>query len=299
MTTTKAAPNIIQAWSTAARLRTLPIPTIQVLTAACLAYSVAGNLDWLMLLFTLLVSIFITMATNLINDVIDFEKGADQPKRLGFLKVISAGLIPKEHVQWAGYACLAMVVICGIPLALHSGWALFGVILFSVVCSYCYTGGPYPISYLGLSELFIIVFYGGVCVAATYFIQTGAVTVQAMLCALQMGLLAVLPNALNNFRDMHDDAEDGKLTLAVRFGKAFARWEIAVLTFLPLIVGIAWLFLGYPNAALFPLLLTPMAFIFVRSVWTTDPGPSFNRLFGLSVIVHFVFGLLLVLGFLV
>ena len=294
----KATPNSIQAWSTAARLRTLPIPTIQVLTGACLAYSVIGTLDWLMLLFTWFVSIFITMGTNLINDVIDFEKGADQPKRVGFLKVISAGLIPKEHVRFAGFACLALVVLFSIPLALHSGWVLFGVILISVVCSYCYTGGPYPISYLGLSELFILVFYGGVCVAATYFIQTGSVSTQAMLCALQMGLLAVLPNALNNFRDMHDDAEDGKLTLAVRFGKAFARWEIAMLTFLPFIFGIAWLFLDYPNAALFPLLLIPMAFIFVRSIWTTDPGPSFNRFFGLSILVHFLFGLLLVIGFL-
>ncbi|HEV8051116.1 MAG TPA: 1,4-dihydroxy-2-naphthoate octaprenyltransferase [Parachlamydiaceae bacterium] len=294
----KNTPNIIQAWATAARLRTLPIPTIQVLTGTCLAYSVTGTVDWLMLLFTWLVSIFITMATNLLNDVIDFEKAVDHKKPVGYLKVISAGLIPKEHVRMAGYACLALVVLFAIPLALNSGWMLFGIILISVVCSYAYTGGPYPISYLGLSELFILFFYGFVCVGASYYIQTGSVTEPSLLCALQMGLLAILPNALNNFRDMHEDAENNKLTLAVRFGKTFARWEIAILTFLPYFLGIAWLFFGYVNAALFPLLSIPMAFVFVRGIWTTDPGPSFNRFFGLSVLVHFLFGLLLVIGFL-
>lgn len=293
----KRTPNLIHAWATAARLRTLPIPTIQVLTGTGLAYAVKGMVDWPILLYTWFVGIFITMGTNLINDVIDFERGADRPKRLGFLKVISAGILSKEYVYYAGMACFIMALFFGLILAFHSGWMLFFLILLSVACGYCYTGGPYPISYLGLSEFFILVFYGGLCVGAAYYVQIGSLSLEAILCALQMGLLAILPNALNNFRDMHEDIEDGKLTLAVRFGKTFARLEIAVLTFLPFFLGLVWIFLGYSEAALVPLLLIPMAFLFVRSVWTTDPGPLFNRLFGLSVLVHFFFGLLLVTGF--
>lgn len=290
-------PNLIQAWATAARLRTVPIPTIQVLTGTCLAYSITGIINWPMLLCTWLVAVFITMGTNLINDVIDYDKGGDQPKRVGFLKVISAGLIPRNQVMMAGIACFILTILFGIPLALHSGWFLFLLILLSVAMAYCYTGGPYPISYLGLSELFILIFYGFLCVGAAYYVQIGSLSVPALLCALQMGLLAILPNALNNFRDMYDDAENNKLTLAVRFGKTFAKWEIALLTFLPFILGTAWISFGYMDAGVIPLLLLPMAFLFVRSVWVTDPGPSFNRLFGLSVLVHFLFGLFLVVGF--
>lgn len=293
----KVTPNLFQVWSTAARLRTLPIPTIQVFTGTCLAYTVIGMIDWPIMLFTWLVSIFITIGTNLINDVIDYEKGADQSKRVGFLKVISAGLISKEHIRLAGISCFILAIFCAIPLALHSGWLLFFFVILSVVCGYCYTGGPYPISYLGLSEFFVLIFYGFLCVIAAYYVQVGEVAAMAFLCAFQMGLLAILPNALNNFRDMHEDMEAGKLTLAVRFGKSFARKEIALLTFLPFVSGLFWMPFGYLEAALIPLLLTPMAFLFVKSVWKTNPGPLFNRLFGFGVLMHFCFGLLLVIGF--
>lgn len=296
----KNTPGIIQAWSIAARVRTVPIPTIQVLTGTGLAYAVLGAIDWPLFIYTWLVGVFITMGTNLINDVIDFDngEGSGQTKRVGFLKVISAGIIPRKHVLFAGLVCFVLTILFGIPLAIHAGWGLFVLILLSVVMGYCYTGGPYPISYLGLSELFILLFYGFLCVGAAYYVQIRSLSFSAILCALQMGLLAILPNALNNFRDMYEDAEYGKRTLAVRFGKTFARWELGVLTFLPFIIGLLWIPLGYPNAALIPLVLTPIAFIFVQSIWKTDPGPQFNRFFGLSLIVHFLFGLFLMVGFL-
>jgi 1,4-dihydroxy-2-naphthoate octaprenyltransferase len=293
----KKEPNLLKAWATAARLRTLPIPTIQVFTGTALAYSVLGAVDWLMLFYTWMVSVFITMGTNLINDVIDFDKGDNQPKKVGFLKVINAGIISRRQVLIAGILCLVLTTLFAIPLAAHAGWILFPLVLLSVLMSYCYTGGPYPLSYLGLSELFILIFYGFLCVGAAYFVQARSLSLPLFLCALQMGLLAILPNALNNFRDIYEDAEIGKNTLAVRFGKSFARWEIAVLTALPFILGLGWICFGYEEAALIPLLLLPVAFLFVRSVWITEPGPLFNRFFGLSVLVHFFFGLFLVIGF--
>ena len=293
----KKTPNIVQAWATAARLRTLPIPTIQVLTGAALAYSITGTMNWSILLYTWLVAVFITIGTNLINDVIDFDKGENQPKRVGFLKVISAGIISRKNVQLAGLTSFALALFFGMFLGLHAGWVVFILIVLSVICGYCYTGGPYPISYLGLSELFILVFYGGVCVGAAFYLQTGYLSFAAMLCALQMGLLAILPNALNNFRDMHEDVENNKFTLAVRFGKTFARWELTILTFLPFALGIIWLFLGNVEAALIPLFLLPMAFLFVKELWAAEPGPLFNRFFALSVLLHFLFGIFLVIGF--
>lgn len=290
-------PNLIKAWAATARMRTLPIPTIQVLTGTGLAYSLTGIINWPIFICTWFIGILITMGVNLINDVIDFDKGADQPKRVGFFKAITAGIISRKHVLIAGIACLTLTALFGIPLAMHVGWPFYLIILTSILMAYCYTGGPFPLSYLGLSELFILIFYGGVCVGASYYVQTGALSLPVILCALQMGLLAILPNALNNFRDMYDDAETNKLTLAVRFGRTFAKWEIACLTFLPFILGILWLPMGFVDAAWIPLLLLPMAFLFVRSVWITAPGPLFNRLFGLGVLMHFLFGLFLVVGF--
>jgi 1,4-dihydroxy-2-naphthoate octaprenyltransferase len=293
----KALPQPLHAWTMAVRLRTIPIPTIQVFVGTGLAYAMTGRIDAMMALFTWLIALLITIGTNLINDAVDFEKGGDLPQRFGQLKVISAGLLSKEQVYWGGLLAFLAAIGFSIPLALHSGVILYFVVILSACCGYCYTAGPYPICYLGLSEVFIFVFYGGVCVLATYFVQTGTINLPAVLCAAQMGMLAILPNALNNLRDIFEDAEVNKKTLAVRFGRNFARREIAAMTFAPFAINLLWLYFGFLPAALMPLLLLPLAFLFVRSVWVTEPGPIFNRYFGLSVLVHFLFGLLLIVGF--
>ena len=298
MPTKKNDLNMIQAWMTAVRARTIPIPTIQVMTGTALAYAYLGSINWLMVFFTWVVAVMITFGTNLINDVYDIEKGGDHENRVGHLKVIRAGLISQKMVFIAGLTAFGIAILFSIPLAAHAGWGIFFLVTLCATIGYGYTGGPYPICYMGLSEVFILLFYGFVLVGASFYVQTGYMTGPAYFLGFQMGLLAILPNALNNFRDMYEDAEVKKLTFAVKHGATFARWEIALLTAIPFILCIGWLVAGYPESAFMPLLLTPMAFLFVRSVWTTKPGPLFNRYFALSVLIHFFFGLLMVVGFL-
>jgi 1,4-dihydroxy-2-naphthoate octaprenyltransferase len=289
----------IKAWKTVVRLRTLPIPTIQVLTATALAYITTGHLDFLSFLYTWLIAICVTIGTNLMNDFYDFEKGGDPAHRLGYLKVIPAGLLSKNEVFKAGVAAFAIAIALSIPLAASSSPWIIPIVFLSTLCGFAYTGGPYPIGYLGLSELFVFLFYGGVCVLTSYYIQVGRLDPSAWLLAVQMGLLAILPNAVNNFRDMFDDAEVNKKTLAVRFGKTFARSEIAFCTFVPFVLNFAWIAYGHAAAALFPLCAFPLAFLFVKSLWNAEPSAVFNRYFALSVLIHFLFGLLLCIGWVI
>jgi 1,4-dihydroxy-2-naphthoate octaprenyltransferase len=285
-----------RAWLMAIRIRSLPIPTIQVATGTVLAYALTGRINILLAFFTWLIAVFITIGTNLINDVFDFEKGGDSLNRIGHLKVIRAGYLSKINMLAGGMLMFALAVTCSIPLIIESTWWMLPIISLSVVCGYCYTGGPYPISYLGLSEVFIFIFYGGVCVISSFFVQAGYISGISILLAAQMGMLAILPNALNNFRDISEDAQVQKLTLAVRFGRRFARSEILLMTLLPFILNLGWLFLGYPKVALIPLFLLPLACFFVYGVWNSPPGKVLNHYFGLSVLVHFLFGLLLGIG---
>lgn len=294
--TIKRMPTTLQAWAIAIRPRTLPIAFIQVATGTALAYVASGVINWVLAIYTLFIAVFITIGTNLINDVYDVERGGDPIKRVGFQKVIRTGLLSKKDVYTGGILAFGLAVLFSIPLSLSGGWFMLPIVVLSVICGYCYTGGSYPICYLGLSELFILVFYGFVCVISAFYIQTGFVDVAAFLAAAQMGMLAILPNALNNFRDMFEDAEVNKLTLAVRFGRYFAKREIATLTFFPFVLNLLWLKVGYSAAAFLPLFLIPLAFLFVRSVWITEPGPIFNRYFRLSVLVHFLFGFMLIIG---
>lgn len=286
----------LNAWKTAIRVRTLPIPTIQVVTASALAYETTGYIDPLMFVYTLLVAVLITIGTNLINDVYDFDRGGDEITHTGHMKVLRAGLLKRNELFAGGIATLIGAVILSVPLSLHaSPWIIF-VVSLSALCGFAYTGGRYPIAYLGLSEIFVFVFYGGVCILSAFYIQTGHLSAESWLLAAQMGLLAILPNAINNFRDMIEDATVNKKTLAVRFGKIFARWEIAICSFFPFLLNFYWIAFGQIGAVLFPLILLPLAFLFVKTLWVTEPGAVFNRFFALGVLIHFLFGFLLFIG---
>lgn len=289
---------LIKAWMMAIRLKSLPIPTIQVLTAITLAYAFTGRLHGILAICTWLVALFVTIGMNLINDVFDHEKGGDTVHRVGPIKVIRAGYLTKSQVLAAGLLAFGLTLVFSVPLIMATNWWIFFIVLLSIACGYCYTAGPYPISYLGLSEVFVFLFYGGVCVISSFFIQTGFFNPAVILLAAQMGMLAILPNALNNFRDVVDDAQAGKITLAVRFGTQFARREILFMTFAPFILNLGWFFLGSIDAALMPLLSLPLAIFFGYGVWTSQPGAILNYYFGLGVLVHFLFGLLLIIGFL-
>jgi 1,4-dihydroxy-2-naphthoate octaprenyltransferase len=295
----RKSPTKLEAWLMALRIRTLPIPTIQVFSAVGAAYALTGWLDGWAALCCWLIALFITIGTNLINDLFDFEKGGDPLVRVGQTKVLRAGYLSKTEIWLGGLAAFGVSLLFGFFLSLHAGWFIFPIILLSAVTGYCYTGGPFPICYLGLSEIFIVLFYGGVCILTSYYVQASSLSCEAFLLAAQMGLLAVIPNALNNFRDIYEDAEVNKKTLAVRFGKTFARWEVALLLAVPFLLNVGWLFLGHPYAFFLPYLLLPLALLLIHAVSLNDPGPQFLRYFQCSILIHFLYGCLVVLGLLI
>lgn len=292
----KRLPITMSAWVMAIRPRTLSIPTMQVAVALALAYSTTGQFNTMAAFCCWMIGVFITIATNLFNDAIDYQKGGDSIHAKGFAKVIRLGLLTQSEILSAAGLCLGIVFAAGLPLMMTHHW-IFWIIALSAFMSYSYTGGVLPICYLGLSELFILIFYGFVCIGTTFFTQTGFLSLPLLLAILQMGSLAIIPNALNNFRDIEEDTLVSKRTLAVRFGKTFCRWQIATLAALPFILNLGWLLFGNVNAALLPFLCLPAAILLLYSINKHEPGPIFNQFFRLSAFVHFIFGFLLTLSF--
>jgi 1,4-dihydroxy-2-naphthoate octaprenyltransferase len=177
---------------------------------------------------------------------------------------------------------LILAVLCGHQLYQVRGWPILAIGIPSLFLAYGYTGGPLPLAYRGLGELFVILFFGFVAVAGTVFIQTGGWPRESWLLGLQIGLLSAVLISINNFRDREEDATTGKRTLAVCFGPKFAAamiWlEIKVAAF----VGLAWIAFGKPMLmfASLPVLLLGARIIWV--VLTLPPGPAFNRLLALA-----------------
>ncbi len=287
----------IKAWIQAARPKTLTAALIPIIVGTCLAKVETGKVLWWVSVLTLLASFFIQIGTNFVNDAMDFKKGADTEKRIGPQRVTQAGIFTAKQVLWMGSGCFLLAVLCGIPLVIHGGVPILLVGLVSVLMGYGYTAGPFPLAYKGLGDLFVILFFGLIAVGGVYYLHTGDLSVGAICAGLQVGLHCTVLIAINNLRDVDGDRLVGKRTLPVRFGKRFARWEIATLCFLPFLLGLFWMQGGRYGTFLLPFLSLPMAMMISKLVFETEPSPAYNKFLGKAAGLHLIFGALLSVGF--
>ncbi|MBU3665845.1 MAG: 1,4-dihydroxy-2-naphthoate polyprenyltransferase [Chthoniobacterales bacterium] len=285
-------------WILAARPRTLGAGIIPVLAGAALAFA-AGMFDPVTTALIVACAVLIQIATNYFNDAIDHAKGADASGRIGPVRVTSAGLLPAPDVMRAGAACLALAVLFSIPLVVRGGWPIVAIGALSMLFAYAYTGGPFPLAYLGLGEIFVVLFFGLVAVAGTFYLNTLELSPAALLAGLQIGLHSSVLLAVNNLRDIESDRAAHKRTLAARFGLVFARRENATLILAPFVLGILWLPLGCFWAFMLPLITLPHAWWLTRACLEAQPDRSVNQLLAQAAALHAVFGLLLAAGFII
>lgn len=288
----------VKPWLLAARPKTLPISFIPIMVGTVLAQGVAGRVDWSVALMALLFSICIQIGTNLVNDALDFKKGSDTAARLGPKRITQSGLLSMKQVLQGGFFCFALAFLFGIPLILKGGIPLLAIIILSVICGYIYTGGPWPLAYHGMGEIFVFIFYGLVSTSTVYYLQTGFIDSHSLVAGTQLGLLACVPIAINNLRDIDSDTVAHKKTMAVRFGKTFARIEIAFFILVPYLMGFYWESQGYFLMTFLPLLTLSMAFRNMKSIYMTEPCPQYNSFLGISVLNMLLFGVFLVTGYL-
>ncbi|MEO0606048.1 MAG: 1,4-dihydroxy-2-naphthoate polyprenyltransferase [Myxococcota bacterium] len=233
--TEDARPSPLAIWVEAARPRTLGAAFAPVFVGACLAYA-DGVLDPLVVAACLMGAVSIQIGTNFANDYFDFLKGADTEDRVGPVRATAAGWVTPAQMRLATVLAFLTLVPSAVVLVAAAGWPLVVIGVLSVLCGVAYTGGPYPLAYLGLGDAFVLVFFGPVAVGGTYFAQSLTVTPQVLVAGLMPGLIATALLAVNNLRDVHTDRVADKRTLAVRFGETFAKLEIAVCLFVPIVV---------------------------------------------------------------
>jgi 1,4-dihydroxy-2-naphthoate octaprenyltransferase len=206
-----------QIWWLAIRPRTLPASTAGVVTGTAVAI-LAGKFSWLPALAALAVALLLQIASNLANDVFDFEHGKDTSARVGPVRVTAARLLTPAQVK-RGLACVVILAaLIGLYLAFVTGWPVILIGLAAIGSAILYTGGPYPLGYHGFGDLFVFLFFGLAAVTGTYYVQAGSTAPAAWLMSIPLGLLVVNLLVVNNLRDIHTDAAVGKRTLAVRLG---------------------------------------------------------------------------------
>ena len=267
-------------WVAASRPRTLPAAVAPVLVGSGLAWRDGhfdGRATGLCLGFALLVQI----GTNFANDYYDFIKGADTAARVGPRRAVAAGLIAPATMRRAMWAVFATAFACGLGLIAWGGPGLLAVGVASIVCGLAYTGGPWPLGYHGLGDVFVFLFFGLVAVGATYFVQAGRLATDAVIAAIPIGLLTANILVVNNYRDVATDAAAGKRTLVVRFGRGFARAQFGVSLAVAL-VAVPLLLAWKERCAwrLLPLVLAPMAWGQIRRLRRQNDPVEQVRLLG-------------------
>lgn len=308
--------NAVEPWVLALRPKTLTAALVPVLVATALCYSnwkttcgVDGanssilslnhpcvSFAWWISIFALISSMFIQIGTNLVNDALDFRKGADTETRLGPQRVTQTGLLTDKQVLFGAMICFALAAIFGVPLVVAGGWPIALVGLVSIACAYGYTGGPFPLAYRGLGDLFVIIFFGWVAVLGMQFLFMKSINLDGFIAATQVGFLATVLIAINNLRDREQDIHVNKKTLAVRFGKTFARTEIAFLAFSPFVLGGYWIMTGRALIGIVPFAAIPLAIKVVNGIYSNEPSALYNQFLAKAAGLHLLFGLGLALA---
>jgi len=174
-------------------------------------------------------ALLIQIGTNFANDVFDFKKGADTIERLGPLRVTQAGLLSPRQVMLGMWITFGLAALIGLYLIALSGWPIVVIGILSIASGIAYTGGPFPLGYNGLGDLFVFIFFGLVAVCGTYYVQALTLSAAVIWTSIPIGLLATAILVVNNLRDIETDRAAGKKTLAVRFGVRGAQIEYLLL----------------------------------------------------------------------
>jgi len=242
----------------ASRPKTLPAAASGVVTGIALTLR-DGYFHLGPALAALFVALLLQIGSNLANDVYDYERGTDAGERYGPMRVTQAKLLTPTQVKLGMWAVFGLSALVGLYLAFVAGWVVILIGLAAILSAIAYTGGPFPLGYYGLGDLFVFIFFGVAAVAGTYFVQAGSVSASAWWMSLPVGWLIVDILVVNNLRDIAADRAAGKHTLAVRFGERGTRAQYIVLLLASyLILPVLVFFSILPWGSLLALLSFPL-----------------------------------------
>ncbi|MEZ4369204.1 MAG: 1,4-dihydroxy-2-naphthoate polyprenyltransferase [Polyangiaceae bacterium] len=241
------APGSFGAWVLACRPATLSASSVPVLVGTACAF-LAGGFKLGPALAALVGAGLLQIGSNFANDVFDYEKGADTEERLGPTRAVQAGLVSPAGMKRGMWLVFALALVVGIYLTWVAGPVIIVIGLCSIAAAIAYTGGPYPLGYHGLGDVFVMLFFGFVAVLGTIYVQLHALTRLGWLASIPVGALATAILVVNNVRDCDTDREAGKRTLAVRFGKRAGIAEYILLYAVSYLVPpLLWLGAGFAN----------------------------------------------------
>jgi 1,4-dihydroxy-2-naphthoate octaprenyltransferase len=326
-------PALWKVWWTAARPHTLtaslsPVivgcnATLHAIVQQQQQYSDLGSF-WSLTYQWVWFCMLIQLGTNLHNDYADFVKGADDENRVGQARATQKGWLTPLQTAMAASGVLGLAFLLGVGFivqiqhgSLTTTLVMAFIVTTSVFNGFAYTGGPWPLGYMGLGDVsigysglgdvFVFLYFGLVATLTLPFLyvccnsRTDTIELEELLWslmpyALQVAVLSVNIIVVNNLRDRHTDVHANKRTVAVRFGASFCKREYT------LMVAVAYSLVLWDVYAhnlqlirLLPLVTLPLAWKEMQAIENKEGG-DLNPHVGGTAKVQFLFCILLSIG---
>ncbi|OAN64390.1 1,4-dihydroxy-2-naphthoate octaprenyltransferase [Balneola sp. EhC07] len=286
----------LKIWVEAARPKTLAAAFVPVLVGATIAYQ-HELINWMATTVALICAFLIQIGTNFANDYFDFVKGADTEERIGFERATAKGLISPKTMLNATIICMTLAFLFGLYLVWIGGAVVLIIGLSSLLFGVLYTGGPFPLGYNGLGDLFVFIFFGIVAVMTTYYVNALSWSVDTFWASLAVGALCTNILVVNNLRDVEQDKIAGKKTLGVLFGETMLKVEYTLMLLLAFAIPPHFYFqLDYEVWIFLPFLILPIALLHTKTIWTETEKRNLNQQLEKTAKFMTLFGLLFSIG---
>lgn len=279
-------------WLRIIRPQTLFASLCPVLVGLMVAHFYIGYLSVPTALATVLCALALQILSNLINDYYDYKRGTDKQGRVGFKRALAEGTATEKEMLTACLVALAFAVVLGACLCYVGGWAIVVIGITALFFAWLYTATPYSLSYLGIADIFVFLYYGVFATWGTVWLQCKASglafdirLLMPVYAGAVCGLISMCVLAVNNIRDMDDDRLVGKRTLPVRLGKKAALAILGIIVVLmPLF---AWLAFGVSWAMA---VVIPACFLYYKVL--NAKGAEYNICLMLAGVVNLIYTLL-------
>lgn len=290
-----------KAWLLAARPKTLSGAAVPVMIGLALAFTDAQEygddvFSWTAAVLCLLFAFIMQVDANFVNDFFDYVRGNDDAtSRLGPLRACSQGWVSIDKMKRAIATTTVIACLVGLPLIWYGGLEMILVGVLCVIFCFLYTT---HLSYFGLGDVLVLLFFGIVPVCCTYYVQLHTVTWQVFMASIACGLVIDGLLIVNNYRDRYNDERDGKMTLVVRIGSEAAEWLYLILGMVACLLGVVFWLNGHVLAFVLPLIYLLMHIYTWLKLKRINFGRQLNECLGETARNMFVYGLTVALGLL-
>lgn len=293
--------NSAEAWILAARPKTLAGAAVPVMIGTAMAYADTQQYDqpffsWTAVILCFLFAFIMQIDANFINDFYDYAKGTDDTDtRLGPRRACAQGWVTLEAMKKAITATTCIACVVGLPLVFYGGLEMILIGLLCVVFCFLYTT---RLSYLGMGDVLVLVFFGLIPVSICYYIQLHTVTLQVIVASLACGLVIDALLLVNNYRDRDTDKEAGKNTIVVRLGGTTAEYLYLSVGVVACGAGVLFWVQGHVLAFVLPMIYLVLHVGTYLKMKRINKGKALNLILGETARNIFIYGLTVTLGFL-